>query len=1408
MADEKKSGTGLAALVAVLAVFLGGPRVADQRAAPATKEAAPSPRGPGTSPQTPTAGPSGRRVIEPLRIDREVSRHGADGATAIRPLAPGKLEIAFQIITVPDPIDTRFGHRFDTALDAIQLAVESQGYALDRFYFPWRPEGDQPGRGDLLKPIRDPASTGPAREVSELSAIFGAGPDPESRPLFRLVRESGSAPRPSSPASARPRHESEPGVLLFRAGLKEPDRYCAIFLVGESPVSGIHKDAMALALDMVWEHHRAAGPAARPTIRVVGPYFSSGAASLSRAISDWATSDWAITGRWGIAAALPGVSPPPREVFPAVEVRCGSAISVNPGEFIKACRPARVGFKATVLPYPVVMSGLLDYLKELNGGKLEKVAILHESSTTFGQSVNRSHDRKGNYDKYDLDFNLYFEDDSYTIISYPFHISQVAIEYSDRKARGQEAQPTLAKPSSRLQVPFDDAGTPSDSVPSLSPRMTAARDEFALATILSTLAREDYRYVGIVASDIRDVIFLAEMIREFCPDVRLFNLDTDLILAHPEYVDKLRGTILASPYPLHGATQQWTPPSRGGLHRQVFAYISDQGCYNAVLAGFADAAGDLRKKLEDAGRPAPAGGDVAKWPMNSAYDYGPPEPPRSNPYKTRPPVWIGVVGAHGLWPLAYRVPGVEGGFKEAYDEYVYTAEMGAPEDEPESEASKDLAPASWGWMSTYFGLGAMILVLCWASDVAVGGMRPQGSGWHILYRFWPLHDPATRRAQVFYIRCGLWMLGMIFIPVSSDVFAWLFGLAKIHPRAGAAAAFYALAVAVVNVVGLGRRFEPDGAAGAAPVRRGRIVWMTLMNASLAALSCLVTFAIRGSAAFIEDWLEIIELHIHVAVMVALLNSIWVRDGRAAAARSEGAAGAPTPPEAGRDDGPRLGAIVGVVTLMTFEALVALRFAAGGAWCVPGSFSVGRDLFLDRVKALNNGVSPIMPLILLALGFALSLLNRLRILYLYDRVLNPRDPSARRPSLYFVLDVVLDLVDLIRGRRARTAAPARDPALDLSEVDQFCDEVDGLLIRSTRVLGSHPFFLMALGLMSFAMFRLLARVIPTPDGRLFTWAFVAMVCGSTLVVATAFSRFLLLWFRLRYLLRALVLHPMQAAYDRLPAMIGQTYGRYLDRYDPRLSSLRPGVQQLMALAGRDPEIKAIALRAYGIAVDSPGVAAGQGARREIEERFEAEVRQGEFGDVRESPTRIALRAAASHCLRKLREEHWPMLAVRDGYRMAAPDGPPAGREEVTASGPESEPFPALAEEFLAMEFLAIVNQYAAHLRSLATYLAIAPLLLIWAIESYPFLPQRYMLVLLGGTWGTIVAGVVFVYVQMDRDPFLSHVSRTPPNHVTFDRTFLTSVLTMLIPILGVFLTQFPFFSDAITQWLGPILRSLR
>src|SRR5438094_780667 len=52
------------------------------------------------------------------------------------------------------------GDRLDAILDAVQMAVESQGWNLDRFWLPWWPSGRQFADRAELEPVRDPDGKG------------------------------------------------------------------------------------------------------------------------------------------------------------------------------------------------------------------------------------------------------------------------------------------------------------------------------------------------------------------------------------------------------------------------------------------------------------------------------------------------------------------------------------------------------------------------------------------------------------------------------------------------------------------------------------------------------------------------------------------------------------------------------------------------------------------------------------------------------------------------------------------------------------------------------------------------------------------------------------------------------------------------------------------------------------------------------------------------------------------------------------------------------------------------------------------------------------------------------------------------------------------------------------------------
>jgi hypothetical protein len=140
------------------------------------------------------------------------------------------------IATVPDPELSELKLDFDREVNSIQNAVESAGYAFDRYWFPWKLADQEPRTAD---------------EQSERI---------ESR--RRL-----------------------PGLLLFRrlrdkVESSATNKDLVVFLVGETPTSGIVPGQFKNAIRF-GQFSTAGGP-----IRIAGPGYSGSFASLSQLIDD------------------------------------------------------------------------------------------------------------------------------------------------------------------------------------------------------------------------------------------------------------------------------------------------------------------------------------------------------------------------------------------------------------------------------------------------------------------------------------------------------------------------------------------------------------------------------------------------------------------------------------------------------------------------------------------------------------------------------------------------------------------------------------------------------------------------------------------------------------------------------------------------------------------------------------------------------------------------------------------------------------------------------------------------------------------------------------------------------------------------------------------------------------------
>ncbi len=466
------------------------------------------------------------------------------------------IPVSALVVTVPDPVDSILDYAFDRALDAVQRAVRVDGYLLDRYSLPW------------------------------------------------LDRATGRAD-----ADRRGPRERPPGVLLFRRvhpprspGGDADARLLVVYLVAETPISGIQRTPLILALGeaRTIAENAAGGDADPPRIALLGPFFSGSAFSLRLTLQSWAHSAGAAT----------------------VTIVSGSATHDANKELL-SFRDEATGlvatFSATVVPDGITKKRFYGYLKDL-GVDFARVALLTESNTAYGLEPETSSP----------------EPTSEAIpepgvsITFPMHISQLRAAYERGKLLEPFGDTTgAAQGAQTLDLPLGQAGRRRDAIPSVS-ELSNASDELSLAAILATLSRLRIQYVGLVATDVRDKLFLGRQIALNCPGVTLFTLDSDILLAHPKYIPFLRGMLVASTYPLTNRNQVWTPDA---TPRDFFQFPSGgtEGVFNATL--------------------------VLLGRDDALVEYGPPFPQlvsrsAETRVRNRPPVWLSVVGNNAVWPLA------------------------------------------------------------------------------------------------------------------------------------------------------------------------------------------------------------------------------------------------------------------------------------------------------------------------------------------------------------------------------------------------------------------------------------------------------------------------------------------------------------------------------------------------------------------------------------------------------------------------------------------------------------------------------------------------------------------------------------------------------------------------------------
>jgi len=377
-----------------------------------------------------------------------------------------------------------------------------------------------------------------------------------------------------------------------------------LILVPESPITGVDLDTMEEALDCAREVEP-------KELFVLGPTYSGSAWSIGTAIKRSAH---------GRARHVRVVS--------------GSATGADLGHILEAGGPPggdTLQFERTVHSNVELFEAVRNYLTDKESVEGLRLAILTEQSSAYGNDMrsNLQPDRERTLDadreKSPPDAGSVLADGGYVpvlILPFPMHIAW---------RLGEDAL-----------LPSPDAGRPLDvQLPEGVERSAA---EAALAQLLATISMDDYRYVGIVATDVRDRLFLTRRIHAYSPDVRIIFFESDVLYALTSFAET-RGSLVASTYPLLNENQLWASTNATdagplwGTRRQ-FESDPAEGAYNATLY--------LLRRMDFGGRTPLV---EYRPPFRSSFvDAGLPA------IAARPPVWISIQGGRQAWPLEMVPP--------------------------------------------------------------------------------------------------------------------------------------------------------------------------------------------------------------------------------------------------------------------------------------------------------------------------------------------------------------------------------------------------------------------------------------------------------------------------------------------------------------------------------------------------------------------------------------------------------------------------------------------------------------------------------------------------------------------------------------------------------------------------------
>ncbi|HET7065202.1 MAG TPA: hypothetical protein VFI49_13080 [Rudaea sp.] len=435
-----------------------------------------------------------------------------------------RVRIHAAIATVPDPIATRLGRSFDLEVAALITAFEVRDYVLDGFWLTWPLDGKQ---ADDTRSRNEPSVLAFRKDVWRRCAV----------------------------------EQPEPGCANAPAV-----EYYVLLLVGEAPTFGIHRQAFAAAARVAAEFelwssaHRAGAassdgadsalpgsgekgggnpPAAkRVVLKVIGPSFSGSMQSLMDAL-DNAASDpvlLAFASEPCPAANAQGKAPAcPRlqaQLHSPSATVLSNANANNPTAH--AVSNLELLYRPIATDQCMQLRALFEYLGTTQNILHKDIAILaEESSFGLGASACPLADPKSDHDSQP------------TLLQFPQNIASIRAEHAQLSKKDTGGQSAFSLPSKFLELDMTGVDLGKDLPPPYQPNLSTRSDELVLHQMLDALAtfRRPAATI-IIATDIRDRLFLLNEIKSALPGTLPVVLEVDNLMVHPDYRQLSRGSVV------------------------------------------------------------------------------------------------------------------------------------------------------------------------------------------------------------------------------------------------------------------------------------------------------------------------------------------------------------------------------------------------------------------------------------------------------------------------------------------------------------------------------------------------------------------------------------------------------------------------------------------------------------------------------------------------------------------------------------------------------------------------------------------------------------------------------------------------------------------------------------------------